>query len=85
MSRAYRSGQFLRLNRTEEALTEGRQAVSLAGGDPRTHLALGLALMRVGQREEARKEFETTVELAKSDSVFRNAEVRAALELERLK
>ena len=84
MSHAYRAGQFLRAGKTEEALTEGRKAVGLGEGDPRTHLALGLALVRSGQRDEARKEFETAAELAKLDPVFRNAEVRARQELERL-
>jgi isoprenylcysteine carboxyl methyltransferase (ICMT) family protein YpbQ len=84
MSHAYRSGQFLRANRVEEAVSEGRQAVELGGGDPRTHLSLGLALIRAGQKDEARREFETAVGLAKSDPVFRNAEVRAQQELKRL-
>lgn len=84
MSHAYRSGQFLAINQTEQAVTEGRRAVELAANDSRTHLALGLALLRAGQKEEARREFETTVELAKNKPVFRLAEVRAALELERL-
>ena len=85
MSHAYRSGQFLRLRQTEEAIAEGRRAVELGGGDPRTHLALGLALVRAERRDEARREFETVRELAKSEPAFRNAEVRAAQELERLK
>lgn len=85
MSRAYRSGQFLRINQVEEAVSEGRQAVELGGSDPRTHLALGLALIRAGQKTEARREFETTVELAKPNAAFRNAEVWARQELERLK
>jgi len=86
MSRAYRSGQFLRMNFTEEAIAEGREAVALGGADARTHLALGLALARVaGQRDEARKELEIAAEIGKTDPVFRNAEVRARQELERLK
>lgn len=84
MSRAYRSGQFLAINQTAEAVAEGRQAVELAPADSRTHLALGLALLRDGQKQEARREFQTTIELAKNKPVFRQAEVRAALELERL-
>ena len=85
MSHAYRSGQFLRIDRLEEALAEGRRAVELGGDDPRTHLALGLALVRAGQKDEARKVLATAAELSKTSPFFRNAEVRAQLELERLK
>lgn len=85
LSRAYRSGQFLRINRIEEALAEGQASIELAAEDARTHLAFGLALLRAGRPDEARREFETTIELAKTNPVFRNAEVRARLELERLK
>jgi tetratricopeptide (TPR) repeat protein len=84
ISPTYRVGQFLRLNRVEEAVAEGRQAVELAPGDPRTHLSLGLALVRAGQKDEARQEFEQTIALAKSDPAFRNVEVRAQQELRRL-
>ena len=84
MSRAYRSGQFLQANQVEQAVAEGRAAVELAAADARTHLALGLALVRAGQREEAIGELQKTVELAKTNVIYRNAEVRANLELERL-
>lgn len=84
MSRAYRSGQFLRINEIERAVAEGQTAVEFAPDDSRTHLALGLALLRAGQKEAARREFEKTIELAKNKPAFRLAEVRAALELERL-
>lgn len=85
MSRAYRSGQFLHAGEIREAVAEGRLAVELAPEDPRPHLALGLALLRAGQTDEARKELAKTAELAKTNPAFRNAEVRARLELERLK
>ncbi|MCA1621800.1 MAG: glycosyltransferase family 39 protein [Acidobacteria bacterium] len=85
MSHAYRSGQFLRAGGVAEAVAEGRAAVGLGGGDPRTHLALGLALARAGQKEEARGEFGAAAEMAARDPVFRNAEVRARQELERLR
>ena len=50
-----------------------------------THLALGIALARVGQKEEARGEFETVIEKAKlNPALFRNAEVRAQQEIKRL-
>jgi 4-amino-4-deoxy-L-arabinose transferase-like glycosyltransferase len=84
MSHAYRAGQFLRSNRVEEAVVEGRTAVELGVNDPRTHLALGLALARNEQKDEARREFETVIELATPNPVFRNAEVRARQELSRL-
>jgi 4-amino-4-deoxy-L-arabinose transferase-like glycosyltransferase len=85
MSHAYRAGQFLRINQTEQAVAEGQTAVELAPNDSRTHLALGLALLRAGQKEAARREFEKTIELAKNKPFFRLAEVRAGQELERLK
>jgi hypothetical protein len=84
ISRVQRSGQFLRMNRGEEAVAEGREAVRLGPEDPRTHLALGLALVRAEQEEEARRELETAVGQAKADPRFRNAEVRAQQEIERL-
>jgi hypothetical protein len=84
MSCAYRSGQFLQLNQTEQAVTEGQKAVQFAPNDSRTHLAYGLALLRSGDKTQARREFETTIELAKANPIFRNAEVRAELELDRL-
>ncbi len=84
MSHAYRSGQFLLINQTEAALAEGQKAIEFAPNDSRTHLALGLALLRAGRKDEARREFETTIELAKTNPIFRNAEVRAGLELEKL-
>jgi hypothetical protein len=84
MSHAHRAEEFGRLKKTEEAVAEGRRAVALGGGDPRTHLALGLALSRAGQLDEARRALETATELAKPDSVFRNTEVRAQQELRRL-
>ena len=85
LSHAVRVEQLVRLNRFEEALADGRTAVELAPDDPRTHLACGIALARSGQTGEARREFETVVELAKSNPVFRNVEVRAEQELEKLK
>lgn len=84
MSRAYRSGQFLRAGEIQQAVTEARQSVELAENDARTHLALGLALVAAGQNDEARKSFERTISLAQNNPVFRNAEVRAAQELEKL-
>ena len=85
ISHVHRSGHFLRNNLPDEAVEEGRRAIALGPSDPRTHLALGLALARLGQKEEAQLELETTVQHAKADPRFRNHEVRAQLELERLK
>ena len=83
ISYVHRSGYFLRVNQVDDAIDEAREAIRLGPEDPRTHLALGLALVRVGQNEEARRELERTVELAKQDPRFRNAEVRARQELKR--
>ena len=84
ISRVHRSGHFLRVNRIDEAITEGREAIRLGSEDPRTHLALALALVRAGQKEAARRELETAVGQAKPDSRFRNTEVRAQQALDRL-
>lgn len=84
MSRVHRSGYFLRMNDVDQAISEGRQAAQLGPDDPRTHLALGLALTRGGQKEEARSELDKAAELAKPDVRFRNQEVRARQELGRI-
>ena len=84
MSRVHRSGYFLRANDVDQAITESRQAVELGPNDSRTRLSLGLALLRRGQKEEARSELEKAAELAKADVRFRNQEVRARFELERM-
>ena len=85
MSRVHRANHFLRVNDADQAIAEGSQAVDLAPNDPRTHLALGLALSRTERKDEARGELETTVRLAKADSRFRNAEVWAQQGLEKLR
>jgi Flp pilus assembly protein TadD len=85
MSHAVRSTHFLRVKNLDDAVAEGREAVRLGPGDPRTHLALGVALARVGQKEEAIPELETAFRQAKADPRFRNAEVAAQRELGRLK
>ncbi len=85
LSYAVRVDQLVRLKRFEEAIVDGRKAIELAPDDSRTHLALGIALARSGQKEEARREFETVIEKAKSNpALFRNAEVRAQQEIRRL-
>jgi hypothetical protein len=84
ISRVHRSGYFLRVNDVDHAAAEARQAVELGPTDPRTHLALGLALISSGHKEEARSELDKAAELAKADARFRNQEVRARQELERM-
>lgn len=84
MSRVHRSGYFLRASDVDNAIAEGRQAAELGPDDPRTHLALGQALARSGQKEEARSELAKAAELANADVRFRNQEVRARQELERI-
>jgi tetratricopeptide (TPR) repeat protein len=84
ISRVHRSNHFLRVNDIAQAISEARQAVELGPNDPRPHLALGLALARGGQKEEARGELDKATALASADVRFRNQEVRARQELERL-
>ncbi len=84
ISHVHRSNHFLRVSDLGQAILEGRQAVELGPNDPRTHLALGLALARGGQKEEARSELNNASALAKDDARFRNHEVRARQELERM-
>jgi tetratricopeptide (TPR) repeat protein len=84
LSHAERANRLIILNRFEEAVAEGQTAVELAPTDPRTRLSLGMALIRAGQKDEARQELEKAIELAKPNPVFRNAEVRAQQEIELL-
>jgi hypothetical protein len=84
ISHSNRAGELLRSNRVEEAITEARTALDLAPDDPRPHLSLFFGLIRAGQKDEARRELQKTIELAQKDPVFRNVEVRAQQELDRL-
>ncbi len=85
LSRVTRANQFVSLKRFDEAVTEGRAATEFAPDDARTHLALALALLRADKKDEARTEFQSVIDAAKSNpALFRNAEVRAGQELERL-
>jgi hypothetical protein len=84
ISRVHRANHFLRVGDIDQAIVEGRQAVELGPNDPRPRLALGLALARSGQKEEARGELEKAAKLAEVDVRFRNAEVRARQELGRM-
>lgn len=86
LSYVARSQQLLRMNRFNEAIVDGRQAINLLPDDARSHYALGNALARADQPDEARREFETTIQLAKlNPALFRQAEMRARAELEQLK
>lgn len=85
MSRVHRANHFLRVNDIDQAIAESRQAVEFASNDPRPHFALGSALSRTEQKDEARRELETAAALAKEDPRFRNAEVQARQELEKLR
>ena len=85
ISHVHRSGALLRAGKTDEAIEEARRAVQLAPEDPRTRLALGLAFSRQGQTGAAISELEMSAELAATQPVFRNTEVRARQELTKLK
>lgn len=85
ISRVHRSNHFLRMGNVEEAVAEGRLAVELGPHDSRTHLAVGLALASSGQKEEARRELDKAAELAHADVRFRNQEVWARREIERMR
>lgn len=85
LSRVVRANQLVRFNRFDEAITEGRAAVKIAPEDARTHLALGFSLLRAEQKDEAKREFEAVIETSRiNPTLYRNQEVLAKLELERL-
>lgn len=85
MGRVQRANYYLRANEIDSAIAESKIAVELAPNDPRTHLALGLALSRTESKDEARRELETSFELAKADSRFRNVEIWAQQGLDKLR
>jgi hypothetical protein len=85
ISLTQRATELMRLDRIDEALIEAQRAVDLADYDPRPHLALGYALLRTGNSADARGEFESVIETARSNPLlFNNAAARARLELEKL-
>lgn len=84
ISHADRSAVLVRLKRFDEAIVDGQKAVELGPGDPRTHLALGTALARVGRKDEAKASFRRAIEVSRSNVIFRNQEIRASQEIERL-
>lgn len=85
LSRSVRANWLVRQNRIDEAIDEATEAVKLAPNDARSYMPLGLALAAAGRNEEARAAFESTVRLASTDPVlFRNVEVRAKSEIQKL-
>lgn len=85
LSHAQRADELVRLGRIDEAVAEGRHAVELADYDPRPHLALGLALLRLGNKSEAKTEFEAALETGRADlGLFRNINARARHELRQM-
>lgn len=85
LSYAGRADQFIELKRFDEAVADGQKAVELAPDDPRPHLALGVAFSLSNRPDEARREFETTVKLAESNSsmVFEWTKFQAQNQLRR--
>jgi tetratricopeptide (TPR) repeat protein len=84
-SHTLRAHQLMDVNSSEEALAEARQAVSLGPEDPRNHLALALALKSTGQTDEARDEFNKTIQVTESDpATWRREKNRAEKELQKL-
>ncbi len=85
LSHAERTNQLVRANRLEEALADGRRAVELAPDDARPHIAFGLALLRNGQKEAARREAAQADEALQVNPVLLRApEARMLQELKRI-
>ena len=82
LNRIVRANFLASKKQFDEAIVEVRSGAEFAPGDPRIHLGIGLILTQAGRRDDARREFETAIELAKAEpTLFRNAEVRAGQEL----
>jgi 4-amino-4-deoxy-L-arabinose transferase-like glycosyltransferase len=85
LSHYARARQLIDMKRFEEAVADGAKAVELAPDDPNAHYVLGLALARSGRRDEARREFETSIRLAAvNPPMFRRAEMDSQGELRQL-
>jgi len=85
LSHVERTNELIFSNRLEEAVVDGQKAVELAPDDARTHFALGTAFARNGQKDNARTEFQKTIEIAKTNpGLFRRYEVFSFQELQRL-
>ena len=85
MSRVHRANHFRSVGDVDHAVDEAGISVELAPEDPRSHLALGQALLSTELKDEARRELEIAAELARVDSRFRNVEVWAHQGLEKLR
>lgn len=84
-SYAARANQLTELKRFDEAVADARKGIEIAPQAVQPHFALGLALSGSGQKEEARQALETAIGLMQSNpALYRNAEIRARRELERL-
>ncbi len=85
LNRIVRANFLASKKQFDEAIAEAHTGVELAPNDPRVHLGIGLILTQAGRKDDARREFETAIELARSEpTLFRNAEVRAKQELRNL-
>ncbi len=86
LSYAGRAEQFIELGRLDEAVADGQNSVELAPNDPRPHLALAFALRRSNRPDEARRELETSIKLAKANPsmVFEWTKFQAQNALRRL-
>jgi archaemetzincin len=62
--RFLRGGAYLRRRQLEQAARAYRDAVALAPGEARYHNDLGVALLSLGQREDARRAFGRATDLA---------------------
>ncbi len=86
LSYVTRSEELTRLQHFEEAAADARRAIEIAPETPRPHLALGIALARLGRTAAARGELETAIRLMESNpALYRDADRRGRQELERLK
>ena len=66
IAKVQRAYNLVHANEPEEALQEAQAAVALSPDSIRTQLALGDILLAEGRREEARKNFEKALELART-------------------
>ncbi|HQU85307.1 MAG TPA: tetratricopeptide repeat protein, partial [Pyrinomonadaceae bacterium] len=81
LSHVERANELIFSKHFEEAVADGQKAVELAPEDARTHFALGLAFARSGRKDDARAEFQKTIEIAKTNpGIFRRFEVLAQQE-----
>ena len=85
-SHSIRASWLTREGKAEEAIIEALEGVRLAPNDARVYFHLGSAYAAAGKTAEGRTAFETTIKLATiNPGLYRNWEVRANSELEKLK